>query len=158
MAVISIHASRGGSDAMLPLHQGHILFQSTLPVGEATVSNTVFLIRVFVISIHASRGGSDLDHTLKNLIWRISIHASRGGSDAGELKEPVEVLISIHASRGGSDGFAGKRKQEIFNFNPRFPWGKRLGSPSFNLPVALFQSTLPVGEATCLPGPCGNSC
>ena len=78
--------------------------------------------------------------------------------------------ISIHASRGGSDPPTSKFLIILFDFNPRFPWGKRLlglhGSaqrrhfnPRFpwgkrhNLragtPAAKkFQSTLPVGEAT----------
>ena len=102
---ISIHASRGGSDgaerldtiqqtdfnprfpwgkrqaivgrrnapekfqSTLPVGEATLLaicpksvlkkFQSTLPVGEATVA-TGFTVLVGMISIHASRGGSDL--------------------------------------------------------------------------------------------------
>ena len=58
--VISIHASRGGSDKLLCLHSPlRGTFQSTLPAGEATVdcSDTYFNLKR--ISIHASRGGSD---------------------------------------------------------------------------------------------------
>ena len=35
------------------------------------------------------------------------------------------VLISIHASRGGSDVGAAIDNWVAFDFNPRFPWGKR---------------------------------
>ena len=124
--IISIHASRGGSD---PFHWYNRMvsntFQSTLPVGEATfrILPAVF---PFSISIHASRGGSDLKDDFKGKAEQISIHASRGGSDA-RMRERHEVFvqfqstlpvgeatrtirhsiwhkkISIHASRGGSD-------------------------------------------------------
>ena len=57
---ISIHASRGGSD---PDYMGYftltVIFQSTLPVGEATDRPSGYVCNVS-ISIHASRGGSDL--------------------------------------------------------------------------------------------------
>ena len=56
--------------------------------------------------------------------------------------------ISIHASRGGSDVPAFPPCLVTYDFNPRFPRGKR---PDF-LPhcksLYLFQSTLPAGEAT----------
>ncbi len=100
---ISIHASRGGSD----FDENGVLrftfkFQSTLPAGEATSSMSCTALPG-EISIHASRGGSDQLH-LKTTPWSgISIHASRGGSD-----DCLDLLrsipdISIHASRGGSD-------------------------------------------------------
>ena len=58
--LISIHASRGGSDRMRLRWVG--------------INDT--------ISIHASRGGSDLSGIPISLNRQISIHASRGGSDA----------------------------------------------------------------------------
>ena len=104
--LISIHASRGGSDGAgeatslnlsnfnprfpwgkRPHYAAYKRFweqfQSTLPVGEATIRN-VFLHADDLISIHASRGGSDFNANpfIINLIG-ISIHASRGGSDPG---------------------------------------------------------------------------
>ena len=79
------------------------------------------------ISIHASRGGSD-GYCNYAIVGGegISIHASRGGSDGRPWLGYANCHISIHASRGGSD-------QNIvagFDFLP------------------VFQSTLPVGEAT----------
>ena len=154
--VISIHASRGGSDAVQP-YQGR----------EGT------------ISIHASRGGSDIIKVRWVNRSVISIHASRGGSDppitafepftpnfnprfprgkrhsgaiqvfnntefqstlpAGEATHshfPVAgiLTISIHASRGGSD--PGRRRVKEVQ--------------------AIFQSTLPAGEATRRPGRTGT--
>ena len=56
---ISIHAPRGGSDAKAitaPAEQQK--FQSTLPVGGATVVALVGF-QIVSISIHAPRGGSD---------------------------------------------------------------------------------------------------
>ena len=57
--MISIHASRGGSD-------------------KDTIDR---LETVLKISIHASRGGSDLHEQAPDAVTVISIHASRGGSD-----------------------------------------------------------------------------
>ena len=37
------------------------------------------------------------------------------------------------------------------NFNPRSPWGERLPLHSPYVPQNQFQSTLPVGGATCIP-------
>ena len=56
--VISIHASRGGSDYIKLIFERSSLFQSTLPAGEATAYQQR-AIDVIEISIHASRGGSD---------------------------------------------------------------------------------------------------
>ena len=100
---ISIHASRGGSDGTDDdANLTALIFQSTLPAGEATAKE---LNRYFgeVISIHASRGGSDSAYFLQKVAWKISIHASRGGSDASRAKSTADKN----------------------NFNPRFPRGKR---------------------------------
>ena len=124
------------------------------------------------ISIHASRGGSDLsqmdgvpvwvdfnprfpwgkrrrDTNAPHLARFISIHASRGGSDRVPNRPDVFWHgISIHASRGGSDRPGGAVHGEQNYFNPRFPWGKRRADPGIAINQLLFQSTLPVGEAT----------
>ena len=80
-----------------------ILFQSTLPVGGATV----------------------IDYPLA---WRrpISIHAPRGGSDGATPNIQIGTVISIHAPRGGSDLPAHGQRRSYTNFNPRSPWGERL--------------------------------
>ena len=59
------------------------------------------------------------------------------------------VGISIHASRGGSDTTCALEPRPRKNFNPRFPWGKRLTRLTWLSATSAFQSTLPVGEATC---------
>ena len=59
IATISIHASREGSDKIWnPSSADAPIFQSTLPVREAT-SSAALLRRSSGISIHASRKGSD---------------------------------------------------------------------------------------------------
>ena len=124
---ISIHASRGGSDK----------------IGRNWVIDSD-------ISIHASRGGSD-DFSFVVFPYSpvISIHASRGGSDPLKRRR-ISILqtISIHASRGGSDYSIAEGPKERFDFNPRFPWGKRLCMKALEAAETRFQSTLPVGEAT----------
>ena len=102
-------------------------FQSTLPVGEATFLLLEVILHHSIISIHASRGGSDRLPPASRSRAEISIHASRGGSDlALRIHGKDAVVISIHASRGGSD-------------DPRRHRLRR---------THIFQSTLPVGEAT----------
>ena len=57
-------------------------------------------------------------------------------------------MISIHASRGGSDKSLDGQATLGTDFNPRFPWGKRLRLSPSTEALLKFQSTLPVGEAT----------
>ena len=59
MIDISIHAPRGGSDLfVIPMYLFPFGFQSTLPVGGATLRALSVDISG-EISIHAPRGGSD---------------------------------------------------------------------------------------------------
>ena len=58
------------------------------------------------------------------------------------------MMISIHAPRGGSDTQAIRLDRNIYNFNPRSPWGERLGGLVITPTRTVFQSTLPVGGAT----------
>ena len=82
---------------------GSSMFQSTLPVGGATIDfpMTENITRRFnprspwgerrlnmsgqgcrkFVSIHAPRGGSDDTFTYSQCISQVSIHAPRGGSD-----------------------------------------------------------------------------
>ena len=148
--MISIHAPRGGSDFnILPiknrrshfnprspwgerrymLGNGVTLdeFQSTLPVGGATVSY-FRRFRVGVISIHAPRGGSDFEilsctFTMSSVfqstlpVGGATLHCSGkrycpcqfqstlpvGGATQLFIEPREGVFISIHAPRGGSD-------------------------------------------------------
>ena len=123
---ISIHAPRGGSDSAivdLPPHNGHFnprspwgerlvgaidkfneeLFQSTLPVGGATLAQ-LFLVRLVFISIHAPRGGSDETnggYVAIHMIFQSTLPV--GGATVIKAIEEYENGISIHAPRGGSD-------------------------------------------------------
>ena len=125
-----------------------IAFQSTLPAREATRPSdkfrlaygnfnprfprgkrptSLYPISISPISIHASRGGSDEIRKQGFGFRTISIHASRGGSDQGRRGAYLPFLgISIHASRGGSDSLPCYNVDRFYNFNPRFPRGKRL--------------------------------
>ena len=133
------------------------IFQSTLPVGEATGTMRGLACRTWNFNPrfpwgkrrHQRRQARRPEHYFNpRFPWgkrpghcwqterprKISIHASRGGSDSGDF-ELVDIReISIHASRGGSDS-----------------------APTTSASICqIFQSTLPVGEATaesrfCLP-------
>ena len=123
-------------------------FQSTLPVGGATVGSK-YVIGRLSISIHAPRGGSDKKAGRRTFFFGISIHAPRGGSDKRHR----------HTSK------------ESLDFNPRSPWGERPDASSLTGAISVisihaprggsdsqmtssrntrisFQSTLPVGGAT----------
>ena len=145
---ISIHASRGGSDyfnirlvafikhfnprfpwGKRPLNGRKRCvigkFQSTLPVGEATL-RWYWSMESSVISIHASRGGSDFSFCqfIAPLLY-FNPRFPWGKRPSLSLGSRAHQIISIHASRGGSDLVIFYSDYAIFNFNPRFPWGKR---------------------------------
>ena len=125
--MISIHASRGGSDIWYADRlKTHLEFQSTLPAGEATFEFFTCWV-IVAISIHASRGGSDRE-------------ADRNGSDVGFQS----TLPAGEATLRGRP--AGQKSRH--NFNPRFPRGKRQKRSGPLTGVPAFQSTLPAGEAT----------
>ena len=80
--IISIHASRGGSDGNQPTHHD-------VPV---------------LISIHASRGGSDERRGVEPLLLlHFNPRFPWGKRRRFDFFSHVQVVISIHASRGGSD-------------------------------------------------------
>ena len=100
---ISIHAPRGGSDTHKVYLPSKFLFQSTLPVGGATLRLAV-ITQMYYISIHAPRGGSDM------LVMRLSLMSFLfqstlpvGGATVPILPLLIILKISIHAPRGGSD-------------------------------------------------------
>ena len=76
----------------------------------------------------------------------ISIHAPRGGSDSAKTMTGKNKIISIHAPRGGSDFTDTVWWVGDMDFNPRSPWGERLGLLQSRVVNVEFQSTLPVGE------------
>ena len=145
---ISIHASRGGSDRSGNSVNINVdIFQSTLPVGEATKPATSGNVHHY-ISIHASRGGSDKGFASTAIPganfnprfpWGKRHHEPQGILPVCHFnprfpwgKRPVQDSyntlkqeISIHASRGGSDISSISATRSYGNFNPRFPWGKR---------------------------------
>ena len=146
-------------------------FQSTLPVGEATIRVGDVLIWNYDFNPRFPWGKRPSCGLQLRGRRNISIHASRGGSDIWYLGMDVKNKISIHASRGGSDVifFGFRLHPEVFqstlpvgeatlwiylrknlysHFNPRFPWGKRQHRRVAFCNAAVFQSTLPVGEAT----------
>ena len=57
--------------------------------------------------------------------------------------------ISIHASRMGCDPDSRRRSNTCYHFNPRIPYGMRLGMTDDYDDSYLFQSTHPVWDATC---------
>ena len=123
---ISIHASREGSDSQMWLSMADASsFQSTLPAGEATYMPELRLA----------------EH-----IFQSTLPAREATSGSGQIMCPGR--ISIHASCKGSDHSAGWCRYPGQYFNPRFPRGKRLDCIYMVQKWAIFQSTLPAGDAT----------
>ena len=98
MLHISIHASVREATLLSFATASPGIFQSTLPVREAT----------------------EVDH-VPALMAAISIHASREGSDMEDGTCVDADGISIHASREGSDPIATAFITSSADFNPRFP-------------------------------------
>ena len=103
-----------------------ILFQSTLPVGGATGPGEQL------------RGGLG-----------ISIHAPRGGSDNNSNSRICNGWYFNPRSPWGERLVFQQRSRNTRHFNPRSPWGERLLFWLWRLERDRFQSTLPVGGATC---------
>ena len=146
------------------------VFQSTLPVGGATIV-WIMHFNIMFISIHAPRGGSDgrwvegpyspdkfqstlpvggatHGHLFHRASEPISIHAPRGGSDKILRSLRRFNYISIHAPRGGSDKLAPMRPYQSVRFQSTLPVGGATLFKTACSPILAFQSTLPVGGAT----------
>ena len=80
----------------------------------------------------------------------ISIHAPRGGSDNHQVIVPFPVFVfQSTLPVGGATCTCSYWISCIFDFNPRSPWGERLGQQvGIYINGNKFQSTLPVGGAT----------
>ena len=125
-----------------------MIFQSTLPVGGATVVFAEYYL-IKEISIHAPRGGSDPENS-ENISsvtdfnprspWGERPHASGAGAAAPQFQSTLPV--------GGATCGMMSCIMIIKNFNPRSPWGERLLLRSIYGFSFSFQSTLPVGGAT----------
>ena len=124
--IISIHASRGGSDHAQAHYQGRTPFQSTLPAGEATLYRIQALRARRYFNPRFPRGKRQSGPRCTSSIHNFNPRFPRG-------KRPMRISTALF---------------RVLNFNPRFPRGKR---PINSLRQAFqlqFQSTLPAGEAT----------
>ena len=170
--MISIHASRGGSDTGDCWVEGFVSkFQSTLPAGEATL--VICQLRSIPENFNPRfpRGKRREDFGMKPSDFHISIHASRGGSDRSIYTAPCrdshfnprfprgkrrrtdsKILtlksISIHASRGGSDSLEFHKTGNASRFQSTLPAGEATVVHPIDTAETQFQSTLPAGEAT----------
>ena len=101
--MISIHASRGGSDETGAGGSGASGdFNPRFPRGKRPFFSRRYLLPA--ISIHASRGGSDTAGTMP-LMARGLFQSTLPAGEAtwGIVAKVATDKISIHASRGGSD-------------------------------------------------------
>ena len=105
-ADISIHAPHTGRDnKQAPKSSTMQLFQSTRPIRGATIQGI----------------------TLAGVLFDISIHAPHTGRDFNLSAKPDALPISIHAPHTGRDVRWCNAPTSQHNFNPRAPYGARLG-------------------------------
>ncbi len=102
------------------------MFQSTLPVGGATIILPGYVMWKLRVSIHAPRGRSDLAAAYISKYIAFQSTLPVGGA-----------TLERHWEVTGKDCF-----------NPRSPWEERPGQDGRSYPDTQFQSTLPVGGAT----------
>ena len=139
----------GGATFKTTFGRCNFRFQSTLPVGGATIT-ILAKYGVVIISIHAPRGGSDPITRLHTVLAIISIHAPRGGSDyVGSPISPISKYFNPR-SPWGERPIIWVYLLELSDFNPRSPWGERPSSLQLRSTQSGFQSTLPVGGATAM--------
>ena len=131
-------------------------FQSTLPVGGATVM-LPSAAGSGSISIHAPRGGSDFVHEIANAIVDvISIHAPRGGSDSiTAWTKPQPTIFQSTLPVGGATCSVRSFLFPGPYFNPRSPWGER--PPCFSAVLASIEISIHAprgGSDPCRVCPC----
>ena len=124
---ISIHASREGSDPAGPVNQAkNSVFQSTLPAREATSGIGILRSHVKDFNPRFPRGKRLLTWSVLNAIISISIHASREGSDMrSSYPSASRNLFQSTLPAREATITTPNDIQMIFDFNPRFPRGKR---------------------------------
>ena len=131
--------------------QQHLLqFQSTLPVGGATcpICGKPYVVNDFnPRSPWGERPGSGT--TVVACEQFQSTLPVGGATSVGDDGLNHSFMISIHAPRGGSDPSPPGCGSARAYFNPRSPWGERRPPPAAaRAGFWTFQSTLPVGGAT----------
>ena len=155
--MISIHAPRGGSDS-LPNSARYSfgIFQSTLPVGGATLPNRADRSAGIYFNPRSPwgerRGGRQERGTGRRFQSTLPV----GGATKSVSGASPQTYISIHAPRGGSDWAIRDSQGLSRHFNPRSPWGERLPPTIQVITGNRFQSTLPVGGATRNHIPCAG--
>ena len=115
----------GATLTMLVLSGCTKKFQSTLPVGGATLDGgpKLWVERLFQSTLPV--GGATNALANKPITRIISIHAPRGGSDFVVVYRGEVVGIESRAPRGGGDRDLLVRSRIFPHFNPRSPWGER---------------------------------
>ena len=168
---ISIHTPRGGSDVCpcrkvpCPLYfnphspwgerrrsvadmQRAGLFQSTLPVGGATIYRGHAVMGGHYFNPHSPWGERPSRGYFKRYSWSFQSTLPVGGATISISTGGASYGISIHTPRGGSDLLQFGVLPILVYFNPHSPWGERQVNDRGASHLYAFQSTLPVGGAT----------
>ena len=144
---ISIHASRGGSDVRRKAHlSADVVFQSTLPAGEATFASRSYpRPQSFQSTLPAGEATPVNTFTVWNL-RDFNPRFPRGKRQRIIVTGFIRAFISIHASRGGSDIAMLSIYVTVNDFNPRFPRGKRPPVSAYWLKFTNFNPRFPRGK------------
>ena len=102
------------------------------------------------LPFQSTRPVRDATHPSRTSISPCPFQSTRPVRDATRLPSIPDhlVLISIHAPRTGRDHSCLAAPCGGADFNPRAPYGTRQRTASTRWPMALFQSTRPVRDAT----------
>ena len=124
------------------------IFQSTLPAREATLPPALRCLWSTNFNPRFPRGKRPPFGSLSSSQTEFQSTLPAREATQRDPNIPHRFAISIHASREGSDIGKDTKSIDGFNFNPRFPRGKRHKLHRKLHPKTEFQSTLPAREAT----------
>ena len=149
IVLISIHAPRGGSDGRVSIYCNTLSdFNPRSPWGERpNPKSPACLLSNFNPRSPWGERPAAIGKLPHGQLFQSTLPV--GGATSLFKAFQCSLVISIHAPRGGSDQRILFPIFAVSNFNPRSPWGERPPSRPCLMVGSEFQSTLPVGGATC---------
>jgi len=126
------------------------IFQSTLPVGGATRAGKNHPLPQVNFNPRSPWGERLTKCCATATCHRFQSTLPVGGATSKRLVPAANGRISIHAPRGGSDDLSIESSFLPGDFNPRSPWGERLGGGVGCDTDKHFNPRSPWGERRCL--------
>ena len=146
--IISIHAPLTGSDGMaFKLTSSSQNFNPRSPYGERHSYRTSFFWTAY---FNPRSPYGERRHVYPSIFTTCGFQSTLPlrGATKKALKLTGQLCISIHAPLTGSDKWTNAASGIWSYFNPRSPYGERLGMCPDTFYRKIFQSTLPLRGAT----------